>query len=303
MDYRANNFETMNDTTAELMNGKSAKITIIKFADFGDVVCWHMTAEKMTFEPYAQYRNAIKIDGKFKNKRKASRIVLHEQGTFALFAGWVSPTLEQPTCWTCFDRSLFYKTVDSMNGEKLGEESERVYPNDLNAEDIIYRVYYPITNDEPDTFITKEKICLAYDKVGEIKDNIRRRELQGAPVFSDIGAPMYGGVENGRIIIRYESHKPKTPVTRSWKVYGLLGHRQAESFNESSRCDWTDGANVRIVETLNSDKTGTNEYSIVRITRNSAAKCLRELEGQMSDGIFENCRTGDAVEIFDEVNA
>lgn len=86
-------------------------------------------------------------------------------------------------------------------------------------------------------------------------------------------------------------------VTRTWKVYGATGHRQAESFNASTCYDWSDGGSVRIVSTQNADVTGTNEYSIVRITRNTAEECQRELDGQISDGIFENYNVGEVVEI------
>lgn len=86
-------------------------------------------------------------------------------------------------------------------------------------------------------------------------------------------------------------------VTRAWKVYGRAGHRQRESFFESHFHDFTDGDNIRIIEVENSDKTGTNEYSIVRITRNTAEECEDELDGQITDGIFESSRTGDVVEI------
>lgn len=86
-------------------------------------------------------------------------------------------------------------------------------------------------------------------------------------------------------------------VTRAWKVYGREGHRQRESFFKSHIVDCTDGENIRIIEVENSDKTGTNEYSIVRITRNTAEECEDELEGQITDGIFESSRTGDVVEI------
>ena len=88
-------------------------------------------------------------------------------------------------------------------------------------------------------------------------------------------------------------------VTRTWKVYGMDGHRQKESFAPSRKYDWSceeDG--VRIVEIINSDNTGTNEYSIVKITRDTAELCEKEFDGQLSDGIFENCRTGDIEEIF-----
>lgn len=86
-------------------------------------------------------------------------------------------------------------------------------------------------------------------------------------------------------------------VTKSWKVYGREGHRQRESFNKSYVYDWTEGKEVRIVEVENSDITGTNDYSVIRITRNTSEECDAELIGQISDGIFENSRTGTIEEI------
>lgn len=86
-------------------------------------------------------------------------------------------------------------------------------------------------------------------------------------------------------------------VTRVWKVYGNNGHRQRESFNKSYQWDFSKGNSVRVIEVENSDKTGTNEYSIVRITRDTAEDCERELWGQISDGIFENSRVGKFEEI------
>lgn len=83
-------------------------------------------------------------------------------------------------------------------------------------------------------------------------------------------------------------------VTRTWRVYGWDGHRQRESFTPSYRYEF--GAD-RIIEVLNSDKTGTNDYSEVTITRNTANECLAELEGQISDGIFENSRVGKVEEV------
>lgn len=82
-------------------------------------------------------------------------------------------------------------------------------------------------------------------------------------------------------------------TTRTWAVYGLSGHRQRESFSKSYTCDFSsekEGANI--LEIFNSDLTGTNEYSIIRITRNTAKECERELRGQLSDGVFENSNTG-----------
>lgn len=87
-------------------------------------------------------------------------------------------------------------------------------------------------------------------------------------------------------------------IKRSWKVYGVNGHRQRESFFKSIIDDFSNERDgVRIIETENADKTGTNEYTIVRITRNTAQECEEELWGQISDGIFENSRTGKVEEI------
>lgn len=86
-------------------------------------------------------------------------------------------------------------------------------------------------------------------------------------------------------------------VTKAWKVYGANGHRQRESFSKSYKYDFSERDDIRIIEVENSDKTGTNDYTIVRITCNTEEECLSELNGQISDGVFENSRTGFIEEI------
>ncbi len=87
-------------------------------------------------------------------------------------------------------------------------------------------------------------------------------------------------------------------VTRTWRVYGAEGHRQGVSFDPSVKYDWSDKKlGTRILEVLNSDITGTNSYTVVRITRDSAEECERELSGQITDGLFENSRVGKVVEV------
>lgn len=86
-------------------------------------------------------------------------------------------------------------------------------------------------------------------------------------------------------------------ITMAWKIYGQDGHRQRESFAPSVHYDWTRGEDVRIVDIFNSDRTGTNDYTIVVITRNTTRECVEEMDGQLSDGIFENSRYGKIVEI------
>ncbi len=87
-------------------------------------------------------------------------------------------------------------------------------------------------------------------------------------------------------------------VTVAWKVYGEPGHRQRESFHDSFRDDCSNAEEgVRIIEVENADKTGTHEYSIIRITRNTYEECEDELIGQLYDGVFENSRVGRYVQI------
>ena len=76
------------------------------------------------------------------------------------------------------------------------------------------------------------------------------------------------------------SKKGKDMITRAWKVNGVLGHRQRESFNKSYKWDFSKGDNIRIIEVDNSDK-----------------KCESELKGQITDGIFENSKVGFIEEI------
>lgn len=89
-------------------------------------------------------------------------------------------------------------------------------------------------------------------------------------------------------------------VTRTWKVYGADGHRQGETFNASFVYDFSNQwgrKGVCLIEVDNADKTGTNDYAVVKITCDNAEACSRELFGQITDGIFENYRTGAIVEI------
>ncbi len=81
-------------------------------------------------------------------------------------------------------------------------------------------------------------------------------------------------------------------TTKTYRVYGREGHRQRISFGPSARYDWSKDGKTRIVELQCADKTGTNDYVRVIITRDSEEECLRELDGQLSDGIFENSRIG-----------
>lgn len=86
----------------------------------------------------------------------------------------------------------------------------------------------------------------------------------------------------------------------TWRVYGRDGHRQRESFFPSVKYDWSAPyCGTRLVEIKCADETGTHDYVEVTITRDTKALCKREFSSQLSDGIFENSRTG-LVELLEE---
>lgn len=89
-------------------------------------------------------------------------------------------------------------------------------------------------------------------------------------------------------------------VTKKWKIWGREGHRQKLSFGESIHWDFSTAGKTRIIEVDAADKTGTNEYAIVTITRESAEECERELESQLNDGVFEDSRYGKIEEITED---
>ncbi len=84
-------------------------------------------------------------------------------------------------------------------------------------------------------------------------------------------------------------------TTRTWKVYGAEGHRQRESFRPSDSFRDYNGI-AFVVE--NSDKTGTNEYTIVKVTAENADACHDALLAQIDDGIFENSKVGRVEEVL-----
>lgn len=87
--------------------------------------------------------------------------------------------------------------------------------------------------------------------------------------------------------------------TRAFRVYGADGHRQKESFNPTRSYNWTTPDKVRVINIINADTSGTNEYSTICITAESDYEIYRELAGQIDDGIFENYRVGKITEIID----
>lgn len=83
-------------------------------------------------------------------------------------------------------------------------------------------------------------------------------------------------------------------VTLSWKVWGIDGHRQRQSFGASETLDFRFCAYARpvVIAVEREDITGTNDFVVIRITAETEAAARSEFNSQLSDGIFENCRVG-----------
>ena len=94
--------------------------------------------------------------------------------------------------------------------------------------------------------------------------------------------------------------KTKTVIgcRKVYHVYGEYGHRQRESFSESY--ELLNENDNSIICVHNSDTTGTNYYTEIEIIAKSRKECDEILDAQLTDGIFENSKTGEVVAVRDE---
>ena len=89
-------------------------------------------------------------------------------------------------------------------------------------------------------------------------------------------------------------------ITKMYKVYGRDGHRQRASFFASHHYDFRESTYARdiIIDILNEDRTGTNEYSLVIISGIDPGIITRELYAQICGGFFEDCGVGSIEEVI-----
>ena len=76
----------------------------------------------------------------------------------------------------------------------------------------------------------------------------------------------------------------KTVATKTWRI----NSRTYANRESSILYDFSNGEDVRIIETLCKDTTGIASYFLVRITRNTEEECIDEFWGQFHDGLLEN---------------
>lgn len=78
-------------------------------------------------------------------------------------------------------------------------------------------------------------------------------------------------------------------MTKKFRIWGQNGHRQRASFFKSMTYTTSTGATV---EELNSDKTGTNDYTELVITAKDENAIRDAVAVALLDATFESCRIG-----------
>ncbi|MBE7114597.1 hypothetical protein FT641_20290 [Bacillus paranthracis] len=66
------------------------------------------------------------------------------------------------------------------------------------------RFVYKVVGDKTETFDSVEDLLGAYKKIGLITSKSVRQELQGQPRLEGLLGAMYGGMCDGKVVIRYE---------------------------------------------------------------------------------------------------
>lgn len=189
----------------DYINNSDGKITLVMMGDWGGVSTIHAKLLGAELTKYAQYDNAIGIEFMKKGAKKyAYKSYLYEGKSFAFFKGWVKSDYPLPQSFWGFDKNLFYNTVDGVKGEKIGEESERMYIEDLKNKGKVYLVVSSMHSQK--YYNSEEELFQDYEENGRINNTINRYELQGTPKLKGLAGPMYDGEDkNGNAIIRYES--------------------------------------------------------------------------------------------------
>lgn len=200
------NFERITNELKASANGwMNGKITIICMNDWGAVCVMRGTVQKAELSPYAQYKNALHITFIPERKRTARIAIFTETQDFAIFYDWETPKEQMPDSFWGFDKEIFYKIVDSVNGDKIGENSERVYMHHLQNVQKVYRVIKGFGADNVEEYESEAELLKKYEKTGVLCDTVRRFELQNTPKLKGLCGAMFDGYENGKAVIRYET--------------------------------------------------------------------------------------------------
>lgn len=203
---------------AERINAEVAagnkRMTILCMSDFGAPAILYINAESAEYSGYAQYRDGLRLTFTKRGGRTkcAARFYgdLHYVKPFAIFRGWVAFQENMPKSWTCFDRSLFYRFLESADHPeaKIGEVTERLFSAERLAKEKVYHFITCTKENGWSTEIYEAAAEIPHEVTGKLNSRAVCVELNGEPTFSGFCGPMYDGEdERGRVIVRYESRE------------------------------------------------------------------------------------------------
>lgn len=200
--YNNKNLVELNEKINKVLAEGYEKMTIVKMTDFGAVATWQGRVTACNLTSYAQYDTALRITF-YPKRAKLGRVIYVYGHEFAIFKGWCESGYKVGNMWTACDKEIFYKTVDQMQGEKIGEESERIHLPEIEGRG---KVYHVISMRKIDIYETEVDFLKQYEEKGRVNNTYCRHELQGAPRIKGLCGPMYDGMDReGRSIIRYET--------------------------------------------------------------------------------------------------
>jgi hypothetical protein len=69
------------------------------------------------------------------------------------------------------------------------------------------KIYEVCKKGKYELYKTKKSLLKNYTQIGENRNTYNREELQGEPKLMNVLGPMYNGIKDGCVVIRYESEE------------------------------------------------------------------------------------------------
>lgn len=191
------------------------KYTLFGYNEFGFPVTLHTRIHKAYLGSYVQYNNMLYIEHQPKRKRSIYKQPLLPYQTYYLWEGWLD--LNNENFWEVehkgdvtitsskhlsFDKQYLRDQVKKINIKPIAI-LDRDYYVDTTKLDFLYQV----ATVNGAKYYTEQEFETSFKITGKNENKTGRIELQGRPIVSDLLGPMWGGYQNGKAVIRYESQE------------------------------------------------------------------------------------------------
>jgi hypothetical protein len=188
------------------------KYTLFGYNSFGFPVIMHTTIHKAYIGSYAQYNHTLVIEHQPKRKRTVYKQHLLPDETFILWEGWLN--IDNSDFWKterqeevtvrksrlAFDNQYIREKLQNVKVKPIAI-LDRDYHINVNKIEFIYQV---VTEDGSEYYTFDE----LFSKYNFVDLNKRGRiELHNQPCIAGLIGPMWGGYEDGKAVIRYETQE------------------------------------------------------------------------------------------------